>query len=777
MTSRPLVTSLFVVLSAAAPQVAAQTAAQRADLRGVLAGLAIDSTVIEISRCTNPDAHLQRLCEGLVAARRAEVTADQQAAIRARELLERVVAERPTWSMAWYGLGIARVQVARVGLLARSGPLHPVGVSNEVGAANALVRALELDSAYVDAAEALALISVPREGASRLVERHAMLQRVLPLLSPAGRYGAAQVALEVGDGRAAVTYLDALRGSGAAHLALARAYYLMGLADSGRSALIAGASDSTPAAVAAYRRELAWVAEPEEIALWDSLPAADRPGFLAAFWAGRDVRGGLADGARLVEHYRRVEFVWAEFRRRIPQVGLQRNAGVAMTIDYAADELMLRFPGEYMGGDDPDLVAEILRLDSDHRNLGAAGAFREFRSSQAVLDDRGVIWLRHGKPDKVARTTDGLSLEVWRYERPEGALVLQFREENFDGQVGASVLVPSLVTANPMQRDQLCHLEQSLCSNNADPSGTMLVVGSRSQADQNPGFDRTVQDAKLNTTARIARYRTIGLETIAEATTTDAHARRFDGELTPIVQLYGLVRLPDGAGRAVVAFAVPGAQLVSTSPAEAGGRAIYPLRLEVSLAHRRDGERITVDTVRRFATPAPLREGQYLTGMLEIPVAPGEYVASVVLSQDQRGALARLPRVVVPPATGALRVSDLVLGREGSGVRWQSGAMAVPLNPLNSYPKGSEAEVYYQVSGLTLGANYTSRLELFDAEAPAGGKPRLTIGFDTPANAARSEVARTLGLKSLAPGRYRLQLTVTQGTAKTTALAWITVGK
>ncbi len=110
-------------------------------------------------------------------------------------------------------------------------------------------------------------------------------------------------------------------------------------------------------------------------------------------------------------------------------------------------------------------------------------------------------------------------------------------------------------------------------------------------------------------------------------------------------------------------------------------------------------------------------------------------------------------------------------------MRWQSGAMAVPLNPLNSYPKGSEAEVYYQVSGLTLRANYTSRLELFDAQMPAGGKPRLTIGFDTPATADRSEVARTLGLKSLAPGRYRLQLTVTQGTAKTTALAWITVGK
>lgn len=757
---------------------AAQSPPQRALLRDALQALSGDSASREQPRCADPDAMIERLCAGLIQARRAEGSADKQAAVQSRDLLERVVTERPTWPLAWYGLGLARIQIARAGVVARPGPLHPIGVSNEAGAANAFVRALELDSSLVEAANALALMSLPREGASRLAERHAMLQRRMPALSATGRFGAALVALEVGDGRAVIRYLAPLAergGPGGVHLALARGYYQAGEPDLGRAALLAGAADTGAAGIAAYRRELTLIAEPGELVTWDSLPPAARPAFLAAFWAERDVRGGVADGARLVEHYQRVEYVWAQFRRRVPQVGLQRNAGVAMTTDYGADELMIRFAGEYMSGDDPAVVAEIMRLDSDTKLLGVAGAFRGLRSSQEMIDDRGLIWLRHGKPDKVARTSDGLALEVWRYERPEGALVLQFREENFDGQVGASVLVPSLITANPLQRDQLCHLEQSLCTTNADPSGSVLMMGGSQK--NNPGFGRLVGDAKVNTTARVARYRSLGLETIAEATTTDAYARRFPRAITPVVQLYGLVRLPDGGGRAVVAFAVPGAELAYTTPPEAAGRAVYPLRLEILLARRGDGTRAELDTLRRFATAAPLREGQYLTGVVELPVAPGEYVASVVLSQEDRGAIARMQAVAVPSAEGKLRISDVVLGREGSGARWQSGTQSVPLNPLNSYPKGGEAELYYQVAGLTAGSSFKTRVELFDADAPPEGKPRLVISFDASSATTRSEVTRTLGLSSLLPGRYRLRVTLAQGDASTSALSWLKIEK
>ena len=58
------------------------------------------------------DPSLQRLCDALIATRRAELLTDKGEATKARDLLERVVGERPQWPVAWYGLGVARLQVA-----------------------------------------------------------------------------------------------------------------------------------------------------------------------------------------------------------------------------------------------------------------------------------------------------------------------------------------------------------------------------------------------------------------------------------------------------------------------------------------------------------------------------------------------------------------------------------------------------------------------------------------------------------------------------------------
>ncbi|MBP7621443.1 MAG: hypothetical protein KA745_10785, partial [Gemmatimonadales bacterium] len=206
-------------------------------------------------------------------------------------------------------------------------------------------------------------------------------------------------------------------------------------------------------------------------------------------------------------------------------------------------------------------------------------------------------------------------------------------------------------------------------------------------------------------------------------------------------------------------------------------RAVYPVRVEVMLSRRSDGTRFDLDTLRRFATAAPLAGEQCLSGLVELPVAPGRYVATVVLSQGDLGSIARLGEVVVPSSRAALSVSDIVLGREGSGVRWQSGATTVPLHPLNAYPKGGTAEVYYQLAGLKSGARYATRLELFGAEDDAKKPARLSIDFETTATDTRAEVSRSLGLQNLAPGRYRVRLTVRGGDETASAVAWLAVVK
>jgi len=85
--------------------------------------------------------------------------------------------------------------------------------------------------------------------------------------------------------------------------------------------------------------------------------------------------------------------------------------------------------------------------------------------------------------------------------------------------------------------------------------------------------------------------------------------------------------------------------------------------------------------------------------------------------------------------------------------------------------------VYYQLAGLRDGTRYTSRVELFGAEDDAKKPARLSIDFETTATAERIEVARSLGLQNLAPGGYRVRLTVRGGGGTATAAAWLTVVK
>jgi hypothetical protein len=170
--------------------------------------------------------------------------------------------------------------------------------------------------------------------------------------------------------------------------------------------------------------------------------------------------------------------------------------------------------------------------------------------------------------------------------------------------------------------------------------------------------------------------------------------------------------------------------------------------------------RFDLDTTRNFASARPLAAGQFLTGTLELPVPPGTYAATVVLSQEGgRGALSRISAVSAPANGSRLSISSLVLGREGSGASWNSGSRAVPLHPLNAFTRAQQAELYYQLNGVQPGQEYQTRVELFPASA-AGARAALGLSFTDEPTERFVEVQRTIGLNNLEPGRYRLRVTV-----------------
>ncbi|MES1259435.1 MAG: hypothetical protein ABUL71_02485, partial [Gemmatimonadota bacterium] len=115
----------------AAPSLAAQEPADRPFVDSLLADLGrakSATTVPSIDRCAGRYTQLRLLCDALLSLRRNDFVTNTGDIARARDLLERLVEERPKWSISWYGLGLVRLRLVRAGMLSREGPLAPIGV-------------------------------------------------------------------------------------------------------------------------------------------------------------------------------------------------------------------------------------------------------------------------------------------------------------------------------------------------------------------------------------------------------------------------------------------------------------------------------------------------------------------------------------------------------------------------------------------------------------------------------------------------------------------------
>lgn len=736
---RFILASLFI----ATTPLAAQSPPERAFLDSITTAR-LDSR----ESCATAPGAVERLCSGLTLLNRVSATGAVTDASRAIGLFERAVADNATWPRAWFGLGLARIQAARSGLIAHEGALQPSGLSLEAGAGYALVRALELEPGYPPAAEALALISIPREGASRLQERVAMLRHVRPLLSGLGDYSAAQVELVGGDPDSATSFLEAALlhsdiDSGVVLLSLARARYRANRPVEGRAMLLRGARDTAAASQAAYRAELVWTATAEELSEWDSLPPPARSDWLAGYWGTRDVTDGRGEGERLIEHYRRMEFALHHYRMELPRRGAQRSSSSLNAVDH----LDLYSAGTV-----------------DFKDLyGTTSMLRQFRSSSSVFDDRGVVYIRQGPPDRVARTVGGQAFEGWSYERDGGPpLVLYFKEEDFDGQVGATALTPQVLTAFPLERAQLCQLDPGTCPFAADPRATTLATyGGRLPSAQ---AKMLANAARTTSPSSIAAAVNKGRASIDTATTTDRFARKFSQAITPTIQMLSVRKTTSDSPYILLVFAIPGDQALSVPLGEAGGRTGYSFRLVASVARHGDGKRFSVDTIRNFATQQPLTAGEYLIGSLELRVEPGDYTSSLAITQeDGRGAVASLGRVVAAASRNKLAVSDVILGAPGGALKWNSGRELVALNPLNAFRSGGTAALYAQFSGMKPSLEYQATLEVFLADDPKEKRPQLSISFVQPAKSGLIEIQRDVALKNLKPGRYRVRLAISGG--------------
>ena len=729
----------------------AQSPADRAALEALRDSLAavtdsaalrqLEGTTIPVAkqRRDDPMIHLRL---GFIAYRLGEVTKAKSHFDDAAGEFEWTAELRPEWPYAWYGVGLAELAIGEHGSIAIENIRQMLGKDYLSKAARAFARATEVDPSFSSAVVDLANTALAQRIRPRL---EVALNAVrLAAAGPAGRYPEVQlvrgrVEREAGEADSALaafaTYLGMGGDSGVGQLELARTAYFAGRPAQGWVSYFGGVRAATSAqALAMYRLDLSWIADSAELAAFDALPTPDaRQHWLEAFWTRRDVVEARDVGERLAEHYRR----WFYVRRNF-------------------------------------------RLVSRHRHYDITEVYR---TKQAEFDDRGVIYLRHGEFDKRAqficqgppdREGEGCAAnESWLYRRRgEPDLIFHFAARD---DVQDFKLIESLADVFGFHR-------AVRAASFSDPEIAALYQ-TRDQFGQL--YSRVAHSQRAPGT-ELARDRQQGRRNIELGTTSDSYLRRFEQPLDVVASEFvvggggggGAGDAGTGSGQVLhVVFAIP-ADRLDPQPAMDGVR--YPLEFRVVVSDSSERVVANLDTVRVFGARQALRRPSYLTGRLAIPVPAGRYQYRLLVRSVDGGAgdLLVEPLTVERLEPQRFAVSDLVVGRAGSGLVWFSPAGdTVALNPLQRFPEGSAVNLYYEIYGLATGTPYHTvvRLEreggrsVFGAIGRlfGGGRSPVLLEFDAPATGSVTRVQRGIELRDVSKGTYRLSVSISDPATRT----------
>jgi GWxTD domain-containing protein len=647
----------------------------------------------------------------LVALRRADLHADRDAG-DARDALRRLVRRSSDWPVAWHLLAQAEVRRAA---WERSDSLalgNRVGTGSLERALDAERRALDADPRYLPAALGLADLALGLRDTALYVPARDALRRADQAQA------AAPAALRLARGRleratdqpdsALAVFERAVDGAdsgagGMARLECARTALATGSADGDRQYYAEAATDDS-AVVAGYRSDLVPIAAESELARFDAMHGAERTAWLERFWSDRDRAALRKDGERLREHYRRLLYARRHF---------------ALTISR-------RFYG-----------------DQD-----------AYRSGSEELDDRGVIYVRHGEPATRLRPfVFGLMPnETWRYGQADGDLLFHF-SAGYDDSGGGDLYDYRLV-------------ESVLDLRGAAGAPDDLLLLSRETL--SPLYGRMLHWGPNGARRARSRERGIGRASIAYGTTTDSYELQYARRLTAYGDLVA-VGTDHGVPLAQFVFAVGPA---GTTPAPEIGGVSYSIRARVVLLDAREHAVAHADTTLVFRLDRALARGQYLIGRLELPVAAGHFAWRAAVEQGaDAGVVLPTDSVTVRPAGPALSLSDLALGIRAASARWQSTPSdTVLLTPFDLFLAGSQVQLYYEASGARAGASYRHEIGVFRVgrDDRVQDRPVVTLRVDEAAAGDVIRAHRTLQLARLKPGTYvvEVKLTAPDGTAE-----------
>ena len=642
------------------------------------------------------------LQSGLVALRLGELGADpdfSEARSRFRDAA-RLAPGRPE---PWFGRGLAEAGLARWEMSVGLNLGNRVGLKALERSAAHYHRALESDAGYAPAALALAQTTLDLRDTARLSSAAPALERaaLTPTAGPEVALAWGRVERAAGRIVSAIAAFERYEASGEnralALLELARTQLASGRRD-GDSSYYQGAALADVAVASEYLADIEPLIGDSGIARLTALQGPELAQHLKAFWGDRDRLELRREGERLREHYRRLQYARLHFPLTISR----------------------RFYG---------------RLDA-------------YRSGNSGLDDRGVIYIRHGEPSTRLRpfVFGAMPNESWRYVRAEGDLLLHFSagwDHNGGGDLYDYRLVRSVLDlrgAADAPRDQLLLSRQSL----------------------SPTYSRMLNWGRYGAARARALERSIGSESIAVGTTTDTHELEFPYPLGVVADLIAVGRSSAGS----LAHLVFGISASGTSFANVDGKARYEVRLRLVALDGLDRPLSSLDTSLAIMHSRPLSKDEFLVGRAEVALPPGKWRYRASLQQgDSAGVV--LPRqfVTVAATDGAsLALSDIALGSQGRAVPWVTDAAdTVLLAPSDQHREGADVELYYEATGATPGHSYRHEITVLRPQGkdPKDRRPLVALSFDEPASDSVIRSQRIVRLDRLKEGSYLVEVKIT----------------
>ena len=651
----------------------------------------------------NPELLTER---GLISMRLYEITAARPDGKNAQKAFEQAIKQAPRYGWAHYGLGLVLAHGPDAdpwtGGLRNSFVLDDAigrvfGNDSPARARRAFLEAVNGDPPVPQAATDLAAISTKRWSRETLERSKTALEQLnaTERASADSWLALARVRLELGQVDEAVTALEKSAERGVDRATGARTLAMILFQSDAREKQGADAwfeaVDHAGAEVLHLLLEdvSALLSKQEYERVW-KLDADAQRKYLREFWDMRAALGGVTVHERMAEHYRRLAVARRQYWR-------SARYGAPL-----GDQLLLRSFGE------------------------------------RPYDDRGTIYIRHGRPQELLRSTlSEPQRESWLYRDLDG----QQRLLHFAAYKSMSDF--DLVNRLPCDSEYID-------ARRSDPVMQRMSLNCRSSND--------VLSASAN-------YRQYAYELLA----TDSDRPDFTKDLPFYFDLYTF-RGEEGRTNVVAAVAVPVEKLqkreIAMNPA-------YRVDLSLILVDTASRKVIRQDDSVALAATRAFKNDDLFRMHVEVAVPPSRTTLQRVIVSDPSepgiGQLYGGPFPIPDYGTGKLMMSDIVLAEPRVEGRWHRGDVKLALVPTGRF-KGGSFRAFYELYNIPDNTAYSTEIEIEPIQKSAGqklkslfgGKSKISLKFDGVALDVKNNTLQELRQveAQLGSGRYRMRVTV-----------------